>query len=343
MNIYKIALTGGPCAGKTTVFNSLKELLKKDGYYVITIPESATYLIQNGTPPLADRNHALHFQHQILNFQLNRENFAMTYCQDTLKTNPEFFKGYNAIIILCDRGIMDNRAYLNQEEYDNMLKRHNLNELELINSYDIVINLISLATTNKELYALDGIRYEDVETAAIRDSITSAAWLLHDNLKMIKPTKTIEEKIDLVYKLIKNDLVGTRYIHSEPVDLEKLNITLTDDNSKTSIITRHFINKDDFIIKTTYKDYECYELVVISPIRNIFTLTKEEYLTLYNYSQQNKTTETIITDFIHNGNHYRRIINENNDTTSLINNSILLKEIPKTLRKTRRNQNNMLI
>lgn len=342
MNIYKIALTGGPCAGKTTIFNNLKELLKKDGYYVITIPESATYLIKNGIPPLNNHNHAIHFQEQILNFQLNREKFALSYSINTLKTNPEFFKGYNAIIILCDRGIMDNRAYLNQEEYDNMLKRHNLNELELIYSYDTVINLISLATTNKELYALDGIRYEDVETAATRDTITSSAWLLHPNLKMIKPTKTIEEKIELVYKLIKNDLAGTRYLQSQTINPDSLNIILNDDNSKTTIITKHYINENDFLIKTTYRDYEYYELSTQSP-KKVFVLNKEEYLTLYNYSYQSKTTETIITNFVYNGNHYQRIKDINGERTTLINNNILMKESSNPLRKTRRNLNNMII
>lgn len=342
MNIYKIALTGGPCAGKTTVFNALKELLKKDGYYIITIPEAATYLIKNGTPPLDDRNHALYFQDQILNFQLSRENLAMTYCQQTLKTNPAFFKDCKGIIILCDRGIMDNRAYLNQEDYDNLLKRHNLNELELIYSYDIAINLISLATTNPELYELDGVRYETPEEAATRDSITSAAWLLHPHLKMIKPTKTIEEKIELVYNYIQNDMIGRCETTNEIVQPTDFNIILNDENSRTSIITKHHLNNGDLIIKTKYKDHEYYELFILTSQEKII-LSKEEYLALYNYSHNNETTEITVTDFVYKGNHYQRIQTPDSENTYLVNSHILEQEKSKTRQKTRRNLNNMII
>ena len=80
---------------------------------------------------------------------------------------------------------------------------------KLLYSYDLAINLISLATTNPELYQLDGIRYESVEKAAERDKITSSAWLLHPNLKMIKPQNTIEEKMEIE---IEKKIVCCRFI-----------------------------------------------------------------------------------------------------------------------------------
>ena len=48
MNITKIAITGGPCAGKTTGLSYLEQKLTQIGYKVVIINECATELILNG-------------------------------------------------------------------------------------------------------------------------------------------------------------------------------------------------------------------------------------------------------------------------------------------------------
>ena len=42
MEIIKVVLTGGPCAGKTTALNSIKEYLTKNNIPVFTVPDTAT-------------------------------------------------------------------------------------------------------------------------------------------------------------------------------------------------------------------------------------------------------------------------------------------------------------
>lgn len=321
MNIYKIALTGGPCAGKTSVLKRIKELLKEDGYHVVTIPETATYLIANGTPPLANENHSKKFQDLVLKAQITKEEIALTYCYDTLETAPDFFENKKGIIILCDRGVMDNRAYLSQEDYDEMLYRHNLNELELLYSYDLAINLVSLATTNKELYALDGIRYETPEMAALRDQITSATWLLHPNLHMIKPTDNIEDKVTLVHNIILMNLnnikVPNKIIPVNSID----NIDLNQNNSKIyTKTTYHILNTLDTLIKIQYKKHDLY-------IFNNEIINKEDYLTLSNLELLELIKEETITNYIKDGNHYQYIIENNKEMKKTEN---------KTLKRTRR-------
>lgn len=46
--IYKIVLTGGPCAGKTTAMARLSSFLRARNFRVYTVPEAATLLFGNG-------------------------------------------------------------------------------------------------------------------------------------------------------------------------------------------------------------------------------------------------------------------------------------------------------
>lgn len=51
MNIHKIVITGGPCAGKTTAMSWIQNAFTKRGYRVLFVPETATELITGGVAP----------------------------------------------------------------------------------------------------------------------------------------------------------------------------------------------------------------------------------------------------------------------------------------------------
>ena len=46
--IYRVCLTGGACAGKTTALASLGEKLTKFGFNVLQVPEAATLMMKSG-------------------------------------------------------------------------------------------------------------------------------------------------------------------------------------------------------------------------------------------------------------------------------------------------------
>ena len=46
--LFRICLTGGPCAGKTTAIAKLQRLLQNTGFRVFTVPEAATLLMKSG-------------------------------------------------------------------------------------------------------------------------------------------------------------------------------------------------------------------------------------------------------------------------------------------------------
>ena len=52
MDITKIVITGGPCAGKTTGMGWIQNAFSSRGYRVLFVPETATKLITGGVAPL---------------------------------------------------------------------------------------------------------------------------------------------------------------------------------------------------------------------------------------------------------------------------------------------------
>ena len=48
VNITRILITGGPCAGKTTVMAAISQDLTQLGYKVLVVPEAATLIMKGG-------------------------------------------------------------------------------------------------------------------------------------------------------------------------------------------------------------------------------------------------------------------------------------------------------
>jgi hypothetical protein len=48
VNVTRILLTGGPCAGKTTAMAAISQDLGQLGYKVLVVPEAATLIMKGG-------------------------------------------------------------------------------------------------------------------------------------------------------------------------------------------------------------------------------------------------------------------------------------------------------
>lgn len=47
-DIFKIILTGGPCAGKTTAITTLADKLREQGFATYIVPEAASLIFSSG-------------------------------------------------------------------------------------------------------------------------------------------------------------------------------------------------------------------------------------------------------------------------------------------------------
>lgn len=188
--VAKIVLTGGPCAGKTTTISRIEEHLTNKGYHVLVLNECATEIIKGGIRPFGDNAVSVYdFQNEILNLQLYKEKRY----KDIISKLPDDAK----CIILSDRGVIDNKAYLGQELFDKLLEQNNVIESELIKEYDLVIHMITVANDLENRYSNSNntARFEDAMEAIDLDKRTSDAWSSHSNLKVVPVCELLEEKI----------------------------------------------------------------------------------------------------------------------------------------------------
>lgn len=201
--IGKIVLTGGPCAGKTTTISRIEEHLTKKGYHVLVLNECATEIIKGGIRPFGEGKVSVYdFQNEILNLQLYKEKRY----QDIVSKMPEDTK----CILVSDRGVIDNKAYLGQELFDKLLKANDVLEDELMKEYDMVIHMITVASDVKNRYSNSNntARFEDADEAIDLDRRTSDAWKNHPNLKVVPVTEILEEKIGIVLNYV-DELLAT--------------------------------------------------------------------------------------------------------------------------------------
>lgn len=256
--IKKIVLTGGPSSGKTTIIKKLRENLEGQGYNVICISETASELINAHFIPYGKTEYVLKFQELVLKQQSSKEKNYEKMVEDTSNKDT---------IIIYDRAILDNRAYLdNQKDFDYLLGKNSLSEITISDKYDLVIDLVTAANLGKDEYEENGIRYEDIEGAKKTDIKTTIAWLLAPNLIVVKPEKNFENKVNKVIHIVNNHLKGGELQEkvSYPLDEEQTDLSMyNDDNSKKVYITDyHLANINPYtsnkVTKREYKGYDSY-------------------------------------------------------------------------------------
>ena len=100
MEITKIVITGGPCAGKSTAMSWIQNAFTQMGYTVLFVPETATELITGGVAPWTCGTSG-EYQKCQLQLQLDKEK-VFEQAAKTMDTSK--------VLIVCDRGALDNNS-----------------------------------------------------------------------------------------------------------------------------------------------------------------------------------------------------------------------------------------
>lgn len=234
--ITKIVLTGGPCGGKSTALSRIEQTFTGMGYKVVFVSEVATDMmlggIAFGSIPDVD------FQTGVLSTMLFREKVFL----DCAKKLPD-----EKILVVCDRGAMDNKAYLSSEDFTELLKRLNTNEVELLDNYDAVFHLVTPADGAVEYYttANNETRKESPRHAAELDRRLIDAWTGHPHFRVIDNSTDFEDKLrrlasEIAHFLGRTDSyeIERRFLIAYP------NVSMLDDLSncrKTEIVQTYLI------------------------------------------------------------------------------------------------------
>ena len=119
------------------------------------------------------------------------------------------------VLIVCDRGAMDNKAYMTEAEFSRLCAELHTSEAALRDRYDAVFHLVTAAKGAEEAYtfANNAARYETVEQAVALDARIAAAWSGHAHLRIIDNSTAFEEKLERLLHEILSFL-------GEPVPLE---------------------------------------------------------------------------------------------------------------------------
>jgi predicted ATPase len=238
--IYRVVISGGPCGGKTTTLAEVSDRMRSRGFAVFIVPEAATLLIQGGAPigekPLEQ---LLAFQASLLRTQIALEDNFYRIAKASSKP----------AILLCDRGVMDGRAYMSPAEWAQMLEINHWDVVKLRDErYDLIIHMVTAADGAEKFYQLSNnmARSEAPETARVVDKRTQNAWVGHPHLHIIDNRTGFREKIERVFFVIAK-LVGVKSITKR--DVRKY---LVDKNAQPRALDSAVDNLEEFEVEQTF-------------------------------------------------------------------------------------------
>ena len=205
--ITKIALTGGPCAGKTTALRFLSEKLTDEDVKVITVPEQATLMMESGKTPESMGSFAFHSL--LFRNQLEAEENAETEAKESTAKK---------VLIVCDRGLLDSRAYVSAEEFARYAAEHVLNEMKIRNRYYAVFHMVTAADGAQEHYSLqnNAARSEDLTQACALDEEILSLWVGTQHLRVIDNSGDFEDKL----QRLQNEVMAVLGV-PEPLEIER--------------------------------------------------------------------------------------------------------------------------
>lgn len=171
MKLLKIVITGGPCGGKSTALADVKRVAEGEGYRVLTVSETATELIGGGVAPWTCASNAVYQGFQIA-LQMAKEEIYLAAAQTM---------GAEKMLILFDRGLLDNRAYMTGKEFADCLAARGDTEAEYLSRYDAVFHLVTAADGAEKYYttANNAARTETPDEARAVDARLLCAWEKH--------------------------------------------------------------------------------------------------------------------------------------------------------------------
>ena len=181
--MFRVALTGGPCAGKSTVIGAASELLSLQGVQVLTVPEVPTILMTNGCkfPGLGSLVELLGYEKSLMKLQIAIEN---SFNEIALNSGKDS-------IVIYDRAIFDIQAYLpSKSMFGDIVKGIKEEEERLFERYDCVIHLSTCAKGAESYYTTsnNGARTETIVEARALDDRILDAWRMHPKVFIIENT-----------------------------------------------------------------------------------------------------------------------------------------------------------
>jgi len=185
----KMAITGGPSGGKTTLIEALK---KEFGAKIKIAPEAASILYKGGFPRLKNYSGFYHAQLAILATQRQLEDLL---CEN-----------YPDALIVCDRGSLDSLAYWPDSEEHFFQTIHSDRSQELAR-YDWLLHLDTATETDYD--TTNPIRTESFHEAMLLNEKIKKSWEGHPNRQIISAQHDFFTKMKTATEIVASILKTT--------------------------------------------------------------------------------------------------------------------------------------
>lgn len=185
--VFRLAITGGPCGGKSSSLVKLKTALNKQGYDMYSVPEAPTMLMNGGCryPGINGGFLLAEFEGALIQLQLQLERSYTRIAASTGRPS----------VVVMDRGLLDIKAYLPADQWAAVLEATDLSEEYLLERYDAVLHLVTAADGADEFYkyghttddsGVSVYREEAPAKARELDKKVRDAWCKHPRQGIIK-------------------------------------------------------------------------------------------------------------------------------------------------------------
>ena len=189
--IRRIAVSGGPGAGKTTLWRTLSELHSER---VVAVPEVATLLFSHIFPPVRSDLERRAVQSAIFAVQRNLE---LTY---EARLEP-------GQILLCDRGVPDGGGYW-PEGPDDFFRAMSADWQAELSRYEAVLFMESAAVGGLCIAEGNQTRTEDLVTASALDGCLRSVWQSHPRFLHVAHERDFAAKLERACAVAESLLLG---------------------------------------------------------------------------------------------------------------------------------------
>ena len=293
-NIYRVALTGGPCAGKTTALAQIISRFSDLGYLVYALPETPTIFANVSINFLTpDKQYFYNIEKAVLKYQIMMEDTFLELARNAPKP----------VLIIADRGTMDISAYMEPTVWQALLDELGLSDVKLRDArYDAVIHMVSAAIGAEEFYTTENnnARTEGIELAREIDNKILKAWTGHPQLHIVENNVDFDIKVRSVVQSIQR-LIGDESVMAEerrklivrvvgeiPYGVEtEIYQTYINDEDGTSIRLRRRGTRGNYVYFLSQKYVITDEGKSIIKERQI---SPDEYLSMLNRTTTEQTT-----------------------------------------------------
>ena len=189
--LFRIAITGGPCGGKTIAVGRLGAADWGGAFDAYPVQEVASIIIATGLRKATTSGTGI-VRFQRCNMQVQRaiEDAVATALEDAARTRRR-----SSFTIA---GFWIPAGFLPRRKFEALMEAERLSVGRVLRRYDMVVHMVTAASGAERFYTRKHAvkRFESLEAARKIDARILEAWSAHPRLVVVKSRRDFEDKIE---------------------------------------------------------------------------------------------------------------------------------------------------